>query len=350
MNSIHFEPDKSARFADAALKNSVRAMEQAQQCAVLWFGEIMRRGLYRKLGYSSINQYARTELKFSKTRTGDFIQLARKLEQLPEVRESVANGQLGYTKAREIVKVASPETARDWVEEAKGSSRRDLERKVADARNRARQQARANPGQGELMPAGKTRNIPAAVVPVRLSVEMTPEQFARYETMLEKLHKQGPPIGNRAEMVLEAMAALVAARNISEDKKAPRGAFAGGPPFQVHVHQCPDCGGSTVPSSKGELAVGKEVIARASRDAQVHRPGHRNTATIPPAMRRLVLTRDRHRCTTAGCEHTRFLEVHHVKPRALGGNNHPENLITLCSACHRLWHEKPEAMAAMAGA
>ncbi len=47
--------------------------------AVLWFGEIMRRGLYRKLGYSSINQYARTELKFSKTRTGDFIQLARKI-------------------------------------------------------------------------------------------------------------------------------------------------------------------------------------------------------------------------------------------------------------------------------
>ena len=345
MNSVRFERDKSARFADTALKNSIRAMEQAQQCAVLWFGEIMRRGLYRKLGYSSINQYARTELKFSKTRTGDFIQVARKLEQLPEVRESVANGQLGYTKAREIVKVASPETARDWVAEAKGSSRRELERKVADARIRARQQAKANPGQGELMPAGKTRNIPAAVVPVRLSVEMTPEQFARYETMLEKLHKQGQ-VGNRAEMMLEAMAALVEAQN----KKAPRGAFAGGPPFQIHVHQCPDCGKSTVPLSNGELAVGKAVTERASCDSQILQPGKRNMATIPPATRRMVLTRDRHRCTTAGCEHTRFLEVHHIKPRVLGGNNRPDNLTTLCSTCHRLWHEKPEAMAAMAGA
>ena len=114
VHSIPFEPHKSASFADSALKKSVGAMEQAQQCAVLWFGEIMRRGLYRKLGYSSINQYAHVELKFSKTRTGDFVQLARKLEQLPAVRELVENGELGYTKAREIVKVATPETV--WKE------------------------------------------------------------------------------------------------------------------------------------------------------------------------------------------------------------------------------------------
>ena len=70
MNSIRFEPDKSARFADDALKKSVVALENAQQCAVLWFGEIMRRGLYRSLGYSSINQYAHVELKFSKPEPG----------------------------------------------------------------------------------------------------------------------------------------------------------------------------------------------------------------------------------------------------------------------------------------
>ena len=54
MNITPFAPQKSAQFADAALKESVRAVEQAQQCAVLWFGEIMRRKLYRKLGHSSI--------------------------------------------------------------------------------------------------------------------------------------------------------------------------------------------------------------------------------------------------------------------------------------------------------
>ncbi len=332
-----FEPHKSARFADAALKDSVRAVEQAQQCAVLWFGEIMRRRLYRKLGYSSINHYARSELKFSKTRTGDFVQLARKLEQLPVVRESVAKGELGYTKAREIVKVASPENENGWVQEAKKSSRRELERKVA----KAKRQAKANPDQAELISEKKSLN---ATVPVRLSVEMTPEQFALYETLLEKLHKQGP-VGSRAEMVLEAMAELVTSRT----QKAPRGALAEGPTYQVHVHQCPDCEKASISTSKGELAVAKEFTEVLSCDARVDQPGKLNTSIIPPATRRMVLARDRNQCRTPGCGHTKFLEVHHIKPRAAGGKNRPENLITLCSACHRLWHEKPEVMAEVAG-
>ena len=349
MNIIPFEPHKPARFADAALKKSMHTMEQAQQSSVLWFGEIMGRRLYRKLGYSSINQYAHAELKFSKTRTGDFVQLARKLEQLPEVRKSVASGKLGYTKAREIVKVASPETEKGWVEEAKESSRRELERKVASARDRARRKAQANPGQAELVPAAKLEKIPPAAVPVRLSLEMTPEQFARYEAMLEILHKQGT-VGDRGEMVLEAMAELVAARKNAGDGKAPRGAFAGGPLYQVHVHQCPDCGQASVSTSKGELAVGKGITAAILCDARVDKPGRRNAATIPPATRRMVMARDRHQCRTAGCDHTKFLEVHHIRMRSAGGSNRSENLITLCSACHRLWHEKPESMAAMAGA
>jgi 5-methylcytosine-specific restriction endonuclease McrA len=340
MQSIPFEPHKSASFADSALKKSVGAMEQAQQCAVLWFGEIMRRKLYQKLGHSSINQYAHVELNFSKTRTGDFVQLARKLEQLPAVRELVENGELGYTKAREIVKVATPETEEGWVAAAQGSSRRELERKVAFVKK----QAKSNPNQPELLPASNNNNIPPAAPPVRLTVEMTSEQFAIYEALLEKLHKQGH-LGNRAEMLLEAMAELAAARSETSDPKAPRGALQSGPPFQIHLHQCPDCSKATVSTSKGELQVSKDVIERAQCDSQVDEEGKRNTSTIPPATRRKVLARDRHCCRAPGCEHTKFLEVHHIKPRIEGGGNDPENLVTLCSACHRLVHEKPEVMA-----
>ncbi len=344
MQSIPFEPHKTARFADSALKKSVGAMEQAQQCAVLWFGEIMRRKLYRKLGHSSINQYAHVELKFSKTRTGDFVQLARKLEQLPVVRELVENGELGYTKAREIVKVATPETEEGWVAAAQSSSRRELERKVGVARQRAK----SNPGQPELLPATNELKVPPAAPPVRLTVEMTSEQFALYEVLLERLHKQGP-LGGRAEMLLEAMAELASVRAETRDQKAPRGALQSGPPFQIHIHQCPDCSKTTVSTSKGELPVSQKVLERMQCDSQIDEEGKRNTSTIPPATRRKVLARDRHRCQAPGCEHTKFLEVHHIQPRTDGGGNDPENLITLCSACHRLVHEKPEVAVFMAG-
>ncbi|MCK9996658.1 MAG: HNH endonuclease, partial [Candidatus Krumholzibacteria bacterium] len=168
---------------------------------------------------------------------------------------------------------------------------------------------------------------------------MTSEQFALYEVLLERLHKQGP-LGSRAEMLLEAMAGMVAAR----DQKAPRGALQTSPPFQIHIHQCPDCCKATVSTSKGELPISNEVMERAQCDSQVDEPGKRNTSTIPPATRRKVLARDRHCCQKPGCEHTKFLEVHHIKPRADGGGNDSENLITLCSACHQLVHEKREVM------
>ena len=111
------------------------------------------------------------------------------------------------------------------------------------------------------------------------------------------------------------------------------------PPFQVHVHQCPECGKSTVQTSRGEMELAKADIERVECDSQIKRPGQRNTSTIPPGRRTEVLERDRFRCQAPGCGNSRFLEIHHVKSRARGGGNDLDNLVTLCSGCHRLHHE-----------
>jgi len=67
-------------------------MDQARHCAVLWFQEIVERELYRELGYCSVYQYAAVELEFSRTRTGNFLQLARKLEALPRQKKEMEKG------------------------------------------------------------------------------------------------------------------------------------------------------------------------------------------------------------------------------------------------------------------
>ena len=72
MNMPEFHPGRSAHQANKALKQSVEIMDRAQNCAVLWFAEIYKRRLFRKLGYSSMNQYAAEELRFSVTKAGDF--------------------------------------------------------------------------------------------------------------------------------------------------------------------------------------------------------------------------------------------------------------------------------------
>jgi len=355
MPAIPYVPHQSAAKVHVSLRRSLAAMDEAHQCAVLWFGEIMRRRLYLDLGFSTINQYAMQELGFSKSRTGDFIHLARQLDKLPAVREEMAKGQLGYTKAREIVSVATPETETSWLEVAKGT-RNELIHEV----KKAKRAARVDPGQGELLPAPPPVTA-ARELPVCFQVDLTPEQEARRGALVERLHKLGGVPADRAELMLEALAALVevkeeeigAALAVSDvadstgtdpapraAEKAPRGAFAGRPPVQIHVHEDAATGRMTVQTDVGVRDLGQADTERMHCDAAVCEHGGRNTTTIPPRVRREVLARDRHRCRAPGCGRTRFLEVHHIVPRQRGGSNRPENLVTLCGACHRLWHER----------
>lgn len=51
-------------------------------------------------------------------------------------------------------------------------------------------------------------------------------------------------------------------------------------------------------------------------------------------LREAILIRDRHKCRV--CHRKDFLSVHHKIPREDGGSDAPENLETLCDACHNL--------------
>jgi hypothetical protein len=68
---------------------------------------------------------------------------------------------------------------------------------------------------------------------------------------------------------------------------------------------------------------------------------------LPPAMRSCawrmirsgVIERDGGRCQLCGKDLSTvpswLTEVHHVRPKAGGGSDHPSNLITLCVMCHK---------------
>ena len=217
----------------------------------------------------SINQYAMKELGFSKTRTGDFIRLARQLENLPAVREAMSSGDLGYTKARVIVGVATPETQDDWLAAAK-KSRKELTREV----KRAKKAAKVDPGQGELLPVAPTVVAPKEL-PVRFQVDLTPEQEARRAALVERLHKLGGVSSDRGELMLEALAALIETK-----ERAPRGALASAPPVQIHVHE--NQGRLTVQTDSGERELSRADSERMQCDAVICQRGKRNTTTIPP--------------------------------------------------------------------
>jgi hypothetical protein len=118
------------------------------------------------------------------------------------------------------------------------------------------------------------------------------------------------------------------------------------PRYQIVIRQCDTCGRAEIATGRGPMSVAPKTLETALCDARVHRKGEPNRATIPPSVRREVLARDGHRCRTAGCGGAHFLDVHHVKARANGGTNDPDNLITLCAACHRMIHDRVDGSAA----
>jgi hypothetical protein len=64
----------------------------------------------------------------------------------------------------------------------------------------------------------------------------------------------------------------------------------------------------------------------------------RKTRTIPPAIRRALNSRDKG-CRFPGCSFRRYVDGHHVRHWADGGETKLSNLVTLCRFHHRLVHE-----------
>ena len=64
----------------------------------------------------------------------------------------------------------------------------------------------------------------------------------------------------------------------------------------------------------------------------------RKTRAVPPPMRRALRTRDKG-CRFPGCTYQHFIDGHHIKHWADGGETRLDNLVLLCRHHHRLVHE-----------
>ncbi len=320
-----------AKTVHGRLCSALVVLRQAEGNAVALFAEVLRRRLFRALGFASIHIYAQEALGFSRSKTYEFIRLAEALGKLPGLKAKIESGELAWTKAREVVKVATPETEKQWLEMASEKSRRELEKEVVMSRAR-RDRSKSSRGQAELLkPDGK---VPPEAAPVQaLTLRFEAMQRARFDSMIEKLMKRFHC--SREQALLMALESFV-----ESGEESTR--VDGGSTYQVIVKHCPACEIKSIGPEQRPLN-GAES-AQIDCDSKVLEPGRRNRQSIPPARRRAVLIRDGHRCRAKGCTSTSFLEVHHWRARSRGGDNSLGNLITLCSSCHRYLHERSGAV------
>lgn len=103
--------------------------------------------------------------------------------------------------------------------------------------------------------------------------------------------------------------------------------------------ECPTCG-EIFANEAGMRAHHKLIHAESIAESR----------SLPQSLRSKVLDRDDESCQRCGTEVSSMNEdgptvhLHHIIPFAAGGPDHPDNLLTLCTACHGDVHARMKSL------
>lgn len=301
-----------------------RANRASEHTLAILLLRLQASGLFTERGHSSVVQYAEVELDLAPRQTQELIALARRLRALPALDAAFASGAIGWTKAREVAKVATPETDAAWTDRASQATSRELEALVARTPAGA-----VPPAEGE----------PAAARPRRrrLVYELDAADAELVERALRTLRLAGEhgPETSASDLLVE-MARRLLASEVADAVPAPP---AAGERYRVVLHTCATCGQDPHVGGSGDPI--SRVIAECDSERVDARPGREAvdlTHVVPPAVRRRVLHRHGERCAVPYCRNRQFLDIHHVVPRAAGRTTDERGLVALCPAHHQAVH------------
>jgi hypothetical protein len=131
-----------------------------------------------------------------------------------------------------------------------------------------------------------------------------------------------------------------------------KGERSGGDRYLVNIHtevetltangesaesECEDCGHVSAETSKRMACDASVVHWNNDKSGEPLNIG-RKSRTIPPAIRRALKRRD-WGCRFPGCTCSKFVDAHHIRHWADGGETSMDNLVLLCRRHHRLVHE-----------
>jgi hypothetical protein len=315
------------------------------------------RRVYERDGYLSATAWLKHRCRLPGGPASDLVRLARALSDMPATSAAFRDGDIDFAAVRLLADAhgAHPEVFADHeatlVETARTLPAKELRTAVAYWRQ-------------ALDESSSLSDANHAFDGRRLHISPTFGGMVRLDGVLD-------PLGG--EVVMTALAAIMdsEARSGADEHRTPGQRRADGL-AEVCRHWLDRGESSTVGGERPHLAVtvdlevlerrapGRaetasgqvlhpETVRRLACDAAVSRiitrggseplDVGRRTRTIPPAIRRAVVIRDRH-CAFPGCDRPpQWCDVHHIRHWARGGETCVANLALLCRRHHRLVHE-----------
>lgn len=291
------------------------------------------------------------------------VRTARALGSLPLIDAAFRDGDLSYSKVRALTRIATPENEAALLEHAQRTSAEGVEQIVRSLKQQESLQ--------DVQALIRSRSLStrwdetgALIIQGRL----TPEQG---EVFLKALAKATEAVDGDSERESDDEDRYWSRRadalvQVMADSLAGGAASAPGDRHQVVVHvdaaalvaEMPD---ESVPAGTSDDSAARpvtnvpagtrlhpETVRRLACDGGlltvIENPRGdplnvgRKTRAIPTSTRRALVARDRH-CQFPGCSQERYVEGHHIKHWAHGGETRPDNLVLLCSRHHRAVHE-----------
>ncbi|HEX4338431.1 MAG TPA: hypothetical protein VH062_21140 [Polyangiaceae bacterium] len=174
--------------AHEALSLLARERAAADAAEGRWFLAALRSAAHVHLGYGSFGEYIERLFGYKPRSTEEKLRVAEALEVLPVIAQGLASGELNWSAARELTRVAVAETESAWLDVARGKTVHQLEALVAGK----------SPGD-EPSSAGR----PDARRHV-LRFEVAPETLALFREAMNKLKRSGTPLDDDSALMLMA--------------------------------------------------------------------------------------------------------------------------------------------------
>jgi Holliday junction DNA helicase RuvB len=283
---------------------------------------------HETFGAPTTEDWAVRNLDMKNERTArEYRQVFRELQRLPELHEAFKKGQIRWARVRLLIRVATPETDREWLEFGLENHCRRIEREVKGRKKGDQPRKKGKLGTPQ----------PNAILKYEVSLVVK----AIVDDYMERRLLASPP-GTTPEDILKGIA--LGEIGGGEPLNRPRVVFL--------VNPEGDCWRNT---KEGPVPVPREEVLELAGDNVVYLPlppegeypaipfGERGSVPpserddpTPAAIREAVFQRDGYSCVL--CRSRKNLRGHHLKSRAHGGETRVEGMCTLCLSCHSLAH------------
>jgi hypothetical protein len=277
------------------------------------------------IGYADVYHAAECLFELGAHSTRERIRVGRALRSLPQIEEALVSGELSYSRAREVTRVATPGDESAWLDLARTLPMRTLERRVVEATGKE------SPARTE-DPAQLRWSTPETV---EVTLRLPAEVWALLQRAMEGARRASEASLSDAEALAAVARDALERQNTDADTTDPR--------HTVVLYECQSCARTEVDTGAGPWSSGRAPRRRSAVGRACAISGPRG-ASCGEAGRCRKRSSGRCGCATAtcrvpGCRRRRYVDVHHITFQSEGGEHSRSNCLCLCTTHHALLHD-----------